>query len=418
MPPSPFFRRRDAGAANVVDGAPFLALLEPDLRQQVRKRLARRRVPAGKALFRPGDAADTLYLIESGRFRLAMSQRASIERVLQFLGPGEVVGEAAFIAETPYVTSAVAIEDATVLSLARADFDRLLGSHDRLLHYLASLIAERQARANARLAAESAPDEARALRGYLTAVYSPRGGAGVTTLALNLAIALAERHPDDVSLLDLDVLFGHAPASLWLEPRGVLAQVTPNTLRGLDRQGLEHYLLKHASSLRIFPAATHPEEGQAITDEHVRAAVIALRRNFGHIVIDLPHPFNEVTLAALDQADRVLLIATPEPTTLHDIGEVRRIFSDVLQLPLERVSYVLNHPSPHATLSVSDFASTTSTPWMEVGHGGEAPAMAALRGESMLSTRPTNPVARGAAELADELTRQASELAAVSGRPV
>src|SRR5205814_5431400 len=133
-----------------------------------------------------------------------------------------------------------------------------------------------------------APDEARALRGYVTAIYSPRGGAGVTTLALNLSLALADQHPDDTVLLDLDVLFGHTLANLWLEPRGVLAQVAPVTLRNLDRQGLDFYLLRHTSSLRIFHAATRPEEGQTITGDHIRTAVTTLRRHFGHVVLDLP----------------------------------------------------------------------------------------------------------------------------------
>jgi pilus assembly protein CpaE len=148
-----------------------------------------------------------------------------------------------------------------------------------VLHYLATVIAQRQEQANARLAAESTPEDARGLRGYATAVYSPRGGAGVTTLAVNLAIALAERHPDDTVLLDLDVVFGNVLSNLWLEPRGVLAEVSPVTLRGLDRAGLDLYLVKHSSSLRIFPAARAPEEGQTITGDHVRAAVTTLRRS-------------------------------------------------------------------------------------------------------------------------------------------
>jgi len=418
MPPWPFSRRREEGAGNAVDRAPLLALLEADLRQRVRRRMSRRKIAAGKPLYRPGDVADALYLIESGRLRVFMHQRGGAELVLQFLGAGEVVGEAAFMAEAPYVTGAVAIEDATVLALARRDFDDLLGTHEALLHYLATVIAARQERANARLAAESAPEETLALRGYVTAVYSPRGGAGVTTLALNLAIALAERHPDDAVLLDLDVLFGHTLLNLRLEARGVLAQVGPNTLRGLDRGGLEHYLIKHASSLRIFPAATTPEEGQSITDAHVRSGLTALRRNFGHIVIDLPHAFNEVTLAGLDLADRVLVVATPESTVLHDLAEVRRIFGDVLRVPPERVSYALNHPQAYAGLTLSEFTSATATPWIEIAHGGDAPTAAALRGDSLIGTRPSNPVSRAAAVLADEITREAREVATLAGRAV
>ena len=412
----PFSRGREGGAGHAADHAPFLALLEPAVREQVRKRLHRRRIPAGKPLYQAGEAADALYLVESGRFRVFIADRPGSERVLQFLGPGEIVGEAAFMAETSYVTGAEAIEDASVLRLSRADFDNLLGTHEPALQYLATLIAQRQGQANARLAAESAPEETRSQRGFVTAVYSPRGGAGVTTLAINLAVALAERHPDDTVLLDLDVLFGHVLSNLWLEPRAVLAQVSPVTLRGIDRGGLDHYLLKHASSLRVFPAASHPEEGQAISGEHVRSAVTALRRYFGHIVLDLPHSFNDVTLVGLELADRVLVVATPERAALSDIHESRRIFFDVLRLEPERISYVLNHPQPYSGIGVAELASATATPWTDIAHGGDAPSQAALRGESLLTTRPTNAVARASASLAEQISREAHEAAALSGR--
>jgi len=416
MPPLPFSRHREDGPGSVLDRAPLLALLEPELRQRVRKRLSRRRVAADKALFRQGDPSDALYLVESGRFRVFVSERVGHERVLQFLGPGEIVGEAAFMADTPYVTSAVAVEDASVWRLARPDFDALLGKHEAVMRYLAGVIAQRQSRANARLAAESAPEELRALRGFVTTVFSPRGGAGVTTIAVNLSIALVESLPDDVVLLDLDVLFGHVLANLWLEPRGVLAGTSPNTLANLDRAGLNRYLLTHASSLRVFPSSTRPEEGQTITAEHVRATLPTLRRHFGHIVVDLPHAFNEIALTSLELADRVVLVATPEQTTLKDVVETRRIFEDVLGLSSDRVRYVLNHPQPYSGVAVTEFSAATATPWTEIPYGGEAPAAAALKGESLLLSRRNNPVSRSIIALAEQIGKEARELAALSGR--
>jgi len=407
-----------AAGSHPLDRVPILALLEPNVRERVRKRLSHRRVGRGKPLYRQGDPADALYIIESGRFRVFVGDRAGHERVLRFLGPDDVIGEDAFMAETPQVTNAVAVENASAWRLQRADFDALLGRNDAVLRYLATVIAERQAQANARLAAETAPDEARALRGYVTAVYSPRGGAGVTTLAVNLGIGLAERHPDDTVLLDLDPLFGHTLANLWLEPRGVLAQVSPMTVQSLDRGGLDYYLLTHPSSLRIFPSATKPEEGQSITGEHVRAALTNLRRHFGHVVLDLPHAFSEVTLAGLELADRVLLVATPEPAVLTDVLECRRIFDDVLRVPRERLSHVLNHPQPYATVPASEFAAATAAPWSEVPFGGEAPSTAALRGESLLTMRPNNPVARAISGIADRISREAREVATLAGRRV
>src|SRR5689334_6209951 len=142
MPRLPWVPRQRDRAGGILERAPFLSVLDPELRQRVRKRLSRRRVDSGKSLFRQGDAADALYLVESGRLRVFVSDRPGHERVLQFLGPGEIVGEAAFIGETPHATTAVAIEDAAVWSLARADFDALLGSDDAVLRYLAGIISE------------------------------------------------------------------------------------------------------------------------------------------------------------------------------------------------------------------------------------------------------------------------------------
>src|SRR5437764_889239 len=171
MARSLFSRGHDQGGrgkGDVLERAPLLALLEPELRQRVRKRLNRRRIAVGKPIYRLDDPSNELYLIESGRVRVFGGGRVDQERVLHFLGPG------------------------------------------------------------------------------------------VTTLAVHLASSLAEHHPYDTVLLDLDVLFGHALANLWLEPKGVLAQISPVTMRSLDRVGLDHYLLIHTSSLRVFPAATHP----------------------------------------------------------------------------------------------------------------------------------------------------------------
>jgi pilus assembly protein CpaE len=357
-----------------------------------------------------------VYLVESGRLRVFVGEGAGRERVLRFVGPGEILGESAFMAEMPRITTAVAAEAARVWGLARADFDALLAGHETVLRYLAGVIADRQQQSNARLAVERATDEVRALRGYVTAVFSPRGGSGVTTLATTLGIALAERHPEDVALVDLDVLFGDALSNLWLKPRGVLAGVTPASFQTLDRAGLEFYLQPHVSSLRVLAAATGPEDGQAITGEHVRAAITNLRRHFGHLVLDLPHTFSEATLVAVELADRVLVVATPEQVSLRDLLECRRIFVEVLGLSSERISYVLNHPLPYAGVSLTECIAATQTAWTEVGFGGEAPTVAALRGESLLGSRPHNPVTKAVLKLAEAATRGAREAAALAGR--
>jgi CRP-like cAMP-binding protein len=86
MPRLPILRSRAGGSEGVLDRPPLLTMLELG-------------VAPSKPLYRQTEAADALYLVESGRFREYVSDRPGHERLLQFLGPGEIIGEAAFIAD-------------------------------------------------------------------------------------------------------------------------------------------------------------------------------------------------------------------------------------------------------------------------------------------------------------------------------
>lgn len=430
MAPNPFLPKRTTppgkgnarpgtarrGPSDPLDSVPFFALLSPDVRARVKKKLQNRSLGDNKPLFSHGDPSDALYFVQTGRLRVYVQDRFKDEHVLQFVGPGEVLGEAAFMADAPHVTSAQAVEPSRVWRLARPDFDALLGGDQAVMRYLAGVISHRQSQANARVAAESTPEEARPERGYVTAFFSPRGGSGVTTLAVALAVALAEEHPDEVVLLDLEVLFGHTASYLWLTPKGTLATISPNTLGQLDRRGLDFYLTPHESSLRVFSAATNPREGEQVTADHVRAAISILRRFFTHIVIDLPHNFSEVALTALELADRVMVVGTPELATLRDLVEVRRVLTELLGLPESKFRYWMNQSKPYGGVPVADFAAATGVDWNEVQFGGDQPSQAALRGEPLVTTRRNNPVSRSAFTMAEAVGREARELLALGRR--
>ena len=85
-------------------------------------------------------------------------------------------------------------------------------------------------------------------------------------------------------------------------------------------------------------------------------------------------------------------------------------------LPVNRVAYILNHPQPYAGIGVAEFTAATQTLWSEIPHGGDVPAAASLRGESLLDTRRNNAVARAVDALAEKIGNEARELAALSGR--
>src|SRR5205823_14483666 len=193
--------------------------------------------------------------------------------------------------------------------------------------------------------------------GLVYAIFSPRGGAGKTTLAVNLATRQAMEQPERSALVDLSLTFGHAAALLDLEPETSLAAVPAESLSDFDRRTLGQYLVEHASGLQLLVAGTRPEEGEVVTAAHVRAALGTMKRQFSATFVDCGSSFDEPTIAALEMADRILVVCTPELNTLRDVRESVRVFGEIIHLDNKRVSFVFNHNQPFAVLARDQFES-------------------------------------------------------------
>jgi pilus assembly protein CpaE len=240
--------------------------------------------------------------------------------------------------------------------------------------------------------------------GKVTVVFSPRGGAGKTTIAVNLAVSLAQMKPDQVSLLDLSLTFPHCALLLNVVPKASLAGVSADSLAKIDREGLDYYLVRHDSTLRVLVGSTRAEEGEVVAGDQVRAAIDILRRFNANVVVDTPSNFSEATIAALESADRVVMVCTPELTTLRDIRECQRIFSDVIKVPSERLFYLMNNVFSFRPLAPEQFAQALEQAVdVEIPFGGDVPAKAATRGQAFVQTQPGANIAKSLERLARSL---------------
>src|SRR5919197_1437495 len=339
---------------------------------KVSKLLKEQKFSEKQVIFAQGDRGDALYIVTQGRVRIATSDTNGREKVLAFYGPGEFFGDMAVLTGAPRSATAQASTTVHALQLRKDDFNVLAASNAVIMKAMLRVMVERQTAMNTRVTQESSAT-AGDVHGVVTVVFSPRGGAGKTTLATNLAVALAEATPDRVAILDLDLLFGHVPMLLDLAPRTALASITPGAIRSLDRESFAYYLTKHAeSSLRVLVGTLRPEESELVTGEHVRAVIDLLRRQFVHVVVDAGSRFAEPTLAAIEMADRVLVLCTPEAVTVRDARECQRVLRDLLGCPDERVGYVLNRPLPYASLSADQVSAALGVHLLaDVPFGGE-----------------------------------------------
>lgn len=199
----------------------------------------------------------------------------------------------------------------------------------------------------------------RKITGRVIAVYSGRGGSGTTTIAVNTAAVLAQQTRQETVLLDLNLQYGSAPIFLGVEPTYSITDVAHNEQR-LDIQLLRSFLAKVTEQLYCLAAPLRPEEADDVFPAHVEAALGLLRTQFAHILVDLPHAWDPNTIAALDQADVILVVTLGDLVSLYNTKRALETFGRMgygaekirlivnryvrdKEVPLEKIGDALSH---------------------------------------------------------------------------
>ena len=198
----------------------------------------------------------------------------------------------------------------------------------------------------------AAPRQERA-RGTLLAVYSPKGGVGSTTIATNLAVALAERPKSSVALLDLDLQFGDIGPALDLRSANSVAELVGH--EELTQDLIDETFVRHASGLRVLLAPDDLGLVEGIDPEQVVRLLSQLRRHFDYVVADLWSSYEALTLGVLRAADRVILVTTPELPALRNLQRVLRATQAELHLD-EKAFVVVNRYPGKTGLSHTDIS--------------------------------------------------------------
>ncbi|MBC7226060.1 MAG: response regulator [Thermoflexales bacterium] len=257
-------------------------------------------------------------------------------------------------------------------------------------------MAELLERVNRLLTARVAPRVA----GGTIAVLSLRGGVGVTTLAVNLAITLARSSPNQVCLVDFSPSSGHDALQLGLRPDpnwSALALLTS----GPGSATIRNYLLTHPSGVHLLASPFVPIVGGGLSPEMVRAVLAALRENFLYVVADLPAVLTEGVMTALESADAILLVTAADPPALQTtVGTLQ-----VLKPYAPKVRLLLNQTGPEPVPPLEALQRVLKHPVSGVIPFDPAQARALAQGKPLALSAPDSPLARAVAHLATELEK-------------
>ncbi len=190
--------------------------------------------------------------------------------------------------------------------------------------------------------------------GQVVAVFSPKGGVGRTTIAVNFAVAAASDLGQKTVLVDGSFQFGDVGVLLNLNPKNKsIADLVPEMEAGGEPESIDTFVINHSSGVRVLLAPPSPEMAEMITPAGVRKILEVLRATNDLVVVDCTANFSDTTLAILDAADVILTALTLEITSIKNM----RLFLEVAdQLGYEgsKIKLILNRADSTLGIRVSD----------------------------------------------------------------
>jgi len=177
-------------------------------------------------------------------------------------------------------------------------------------------------------------------QGKIITVYSPKGGTGCTTLAVNLGIAL---HNDETRSVIVDGNLQFGDASIFINEQGkntILDLVS--IAEELDPEIVGDVMVKHdASGVHVLAAPSRPEQAESISAGDFTQVLQYLRRLYAYVIVDTPSLLTDIVLSSVDESDIIVVIATQEIPAIKNT----RLFLDLISsmgVNRERVVFAIN----------------------------------------------------------------------------
>jgi len=213
------------------------------------------------------------------------------------------------------------------------------------------------------------PEVASSTGGELVAFFSPKGGVGTTTLAVNTAVLLAGGGApatnaglasnngaipaSRVLLVDMALQFGQVATHLNLTPRYDLAGLAGDDQALSDPELARSHLTTHSSGLVVLAAPARPEGDFQVGLEPLQRIIELMRPSFDHIIVDLGSRLDPRSLWLLEQADAHIFVLFPEIAALRAMSLLMNFMTETTA-PHGRTHLVVNHLFPKELLKTRD----------------------------------------------------------------
>jgi len=242
------------------------------------------------------------------------------------------------------------------------------------------------------------------IEGRVVTLFSPKGGAGKTVLACNLAATFARGQQRKTLLLDLDLQFGDTAIMLGIEPEKTIYDLVM-ARRELDSDALAGYVTAHSSGVHVLPAPLRPEDAELVTEERLGHLFAVAKESYDVIVVDTPPFFHGPVLSTLDRTDQLILVASLDVPAIKNIKLTMQTL-DLLHYPKERRHLLLNRSGSKVGLKPQEIERALDMKVeFEVPVDREV-AVSVNRGVPIVISNPRSGVGKSLQDVADKLVPQ------------
>jgi pilus assembly protein CpaE len=189
--------------------------------------------------------------------------------------------------------------------------------------------------------------------GHVISICGAQGGSGATSIAINLALQLAETTKAKVALLDLNIQGGEAAVMLCVQPGPGLRIALENPMRA-DTLFIERAAIEVSERVRLISADEDLDAKVDVSEEGVRHVMGLLRQRFNYVVVDVPMPLTPAIHPVIALSRHVLVLMEAEVTGLRNANALRTLVTSIAGK--NRVFTLLNRADRPGGLPIATIA--------------------------------------------------------------
>ena len=239
-------------------------------------------------------------------------------------------------------------------------------------------------------------------RGKVISVFSKKGGLGVTTLAVNLGLALSRVAENKAALIDLDLQLGDVTSFLNLTPEYNILD-TLDEDGGVDAVKLQSCMTHHESGVFVLSEPKDPADSDNVSSSQVNQLLHHLRSTFSYVVVDTPHTFDSRTLEVFELSDHIIVLVVPNISSLRAAKKTLGVFKQLGYLR-DKVKVVANRVGKKDSIKMDDIEKTLRQPVSWVVPNNYPVVIDAINsGVPLINHKGGSNVAKSIRELANDI---------------